>query len=399
MMKSRYRIISVIILAAAGSLWGDSSPRIIRGDFYQKLVINGYLKAREAEIFRGPESNSWEIQLKWMAPEGSEIKKGDQVIQFDTSNLATEIENLENTMQVKLDERKQKKVNFKHEVFGLKVAVMQAEIELKKAQMDAAVPRGIESDHHYEEKQLELKKKLQRYENAKTEQKLRINSLEAEIQKLEIEISEARIKLEKNQSMLEKMIIHATTSGTLLYETTWQGKVQAGDMVRRGQRVARIPKGDSLYVDAWMDETDILDIRKGQHVECILDAYPDQVFKGIIEDVLKSAENRKKWGRSNYFNVIISLKKLDMAIMKPGMSVKCLVSIHHIPDTIMVPIEQLILFNNRYWIKTKRSGIKNISPGRFNNFYMTIADDTRVKDGDELLPLQISEIQKNDKNK
>ena len=76
---------------------------IIRGNFSQTIILNGFLKAQRAENLVVPQSTSWQIQLKWMAKEGTNVKPGDAVVRFDTSNLVTEIENLETSLELKWD--------------------------------------------------------------------------------------------------------------------------------------------------------------------------------------------------------------------------------------------------------------------------------------------------------
>jgi len=77
-----------------------SNNYVIKGDFIQKVILTGSIHAKKAEYFTVPRNNTWRIQIKWMPEEGTEIKLGDPVVRFDTSNLVNEIENIEVALEV-----------------------------------------------------------------------------------------------------------------------------------------------------------------------------------------------------------------------------------------------------------------------------------------------------------
>ena len=364
------------------SLWLGAQETIIRGNFKQTVNLVT------------PQSNTWQIQLKGMVPEGTNVKAGDPVVRFDTSNLVTEIENLETSLQLKWDEKNQKLTNYKHQTFELETKVKQAEIRYKIAQLEANIPRGIDSDYDYEKKQFEMKKALQKFADSKTEQRLKTTSLQAELKTIEIEIEEARNKLQKYKKILGSLTLYAKTDGTLMYaQHPWQRrKIQVGDNVFTSMTVATIPDKSSLYVDAWVDAMDMKILKSGLAVDFQLDAYPQKKFKGIIQDIMNSAESRKQWGRAHYFNVMINMKTRDESMMKPGMSAKCCVHIDYQENAILVPLEMVAYHQHTFWIKPRGKEVQKIRANGINYMFIRLADESPHHPGTVLEPINISEL-------
>jgi len=353
------------------------------GDFSKQVVLTGSLKARKAEHFIVPMTNTWQIQIKWMAKEGDTVKPGDPVVRFDTSNLATESENLEMTLQGKEEEKLQKLADYHHQSFELNVQLKQAEIDYKKKEIDASIPKGLETNYDYDKKQLELKQSKQALDNAKLEKKVKLAALQSELKRIDIEIQEAQLKLEKNQELLKSLNLSAKTAGTVVYALNrWERrKIQIGDNVPATWTVATIPNTESLEVEAWVNETQIQHIMPGQKVRLVLDAYADRTFTGEVKDILKSAEKRSHWGKAHYFNVAIGLDQRDPKIMKPGMSVKCIVQVASFTDVALVPLEMVDFDGHIYKIDIGKKTPIEVEPLGINRFYLALDKKEALKLG------------------
>ena len=374
--------------------------RVKTGDFVKDIILTGSLKAQQTEQFVVPITDSWRIQIKWMVKEGESVNPGDPVVRFDTSTLLTDIDNLETSLQVKKEQKDQKLSDYHHQEFELGVNLKQAEIDYKKAQIDASIPPGIEAKYEYDKKQLELKKKEQALKNSMVEKETKLVTLKSEIKQLDIEIQEERSKLARFQEDLESMTLCAKTAGTVIYEKMWweDRKIQVGDTVFSSMPVAYIPENESMLVEAWVDESDIHHIRAGQKVKLIPDAYPQRQFTGTIIGVLNSAEDKRQWGRGNYFRTNIQLDALDLSIMKPGMSVKCIVRTAVYPGVFLVPLEMAYYDGQDFRIKVKGKGVIKVNPLGFNEFHLALPKNTDEQVTDNALLQQVmpGDIKKGD---
>lgn len=372
--------------------------RVKTGDFSQNVALTGNLQAREAELMVVPMTDNWQIQIKWMAKEGDYVKPGDPVVRFDTSNVTADIENMELNLRDKKEQKKQKTADYANQKLELELKEKQAEVAYREKELEAAIPKGIISDQKYEQNQLELKKSAEALKQAQMTKQVTLATLESELQRLDIDINEAQFNLEKYEKTMASLTLFTKAAGAVVYaDHPWLGrKIQVGDNVQATMTVASIPDNNSLQVEAWVNETHIHHIKPGQKVDIFPDAYPDKPFGGTIKDVLNNAEKRNQWGKAHYFNVIIVLDALDFNIMKPGMSVKCIVHTANIPRALLIPVEMTYFDGQAFRIKPKKKETLKVNPLGFNEFYLALNPDNneKIKEGTLLEPVTPSDIAK-----
>jgi multidrug efflux pump subunit AcrA (membrane-fusion protein) len=347
-------------------------PRITQGEFRPVLVLTGSLTALRSEEFKVPITQSWRIQIKWMAKEGDSVKPGDPVVRFDTANLAAELETTQDSVRTKREEKAQKEADYRHQKFELEVAVKQAENDVKRKEIDASIPEGIESHFEFDRKQLEKKKSDHLLESAETNKLVKLVDTEAQIKTLEIEIGELEANLFKLRKSLDELTLTAHSAGAFVYAVeSWSGrKVQVGDTVYATRTVAQIPDLTSLRVQAWVSETHVQQIQAGQAVDLYLDAYPENLFHGVIKEISQTAEAIRNWGKSNYFTADIEMDKLDLEIMKPGMSVKCDVLGTPQKDVLLIPLEMTFFDGQSFWVKPDAGEPLKVNQLGFNEFVL-----------------------------
>lgn len=365
------------------SIAGAAEYRVKTGNFTGTTILSGSIQAQKAERFDVPSSNTWQIQIKWMVKEGTFVNPGDTVVRFDTANLVSEIVNLEMSLLTREEERKQKTAERKHKEFELDVQLKQAEIEYKKAKLDADVPKGIFPDYRYDRKQLEMKKRLKAFDTAKMEKTTQMAALDTAIKKKDIELEESKTKLKRLQDTLDRLTLKAKTAGSVVYGMhRWQGrKIVVGDTVSPSWAIASIPDTSSFQVEAWVNETDINRIKPRQPVDISLDAYPDRTFTGKIKSVLNNAEKRDEWGKAHYFWVLIELDSRDLGIMKPGMSVKCVVRSANRRQVLLLPLQAAYFDGSDFWIKPKGEEAIKINPLGYNEFSLALEPGGKLKEG------------------
>ena len=366
--------LSALLAGADGQERASGPARVTRGGFRSTVVLTGSLISLRSEEFKVPVTDNYRCQIKWMAEEGANVKPGDAVVRFDTANLASDIENGQDSLRSKREELTQKVADHKHQAFELDVEVRKAENDNKQKAIDAAIPPEIEAKVEYERKQLEKKRSDYTLESALTNRVVKLAESEAQIKTLEIEVRDLETKLDRLKGRLDALTLTAHTAGGVLYAVDeWSGrKVQVGDTVYATYTVAQIPDMTSLEVQAWISETHIQQVKSGDAVELSLDAYPDKRFGGVIGEISKSAETVRRWGRSHYFRVRVRPEKIDPEIMKPGMSVKCEVQGPRYDEALLIPLEMTRFDGQSFWVRPARGEpLKLIALG-FNEFVLAV---------------------------
>lgn len=368
-------------------------PRVARGSFRSTLVLTGTLESLRSEEFVVPIVQNWRVQIKWMVKEGESVRPGDPVVRFDTANLASDIETARDQLRTKLEEKAQKEADDRHLRFELDVEVLKAENDSRQKELDASTPPGIESTLEYDRKQLEKKRSDYSLESARTNRIVKLAESESQIRTLEIEVQDLEARLEKLKNSLSDLTLTTKSAGEVLYGVDdWSGrKVQVGDTVFTNSRVAQIPDMSSLEVQAWISETHIQHVKAGESVDLSLDAYPERHFKGAIQEISKSAEALRRWGRAHYFKARIEMEKLDPEIMKPGMSVKCEVRDLQYDDVLLVPLDMALFDGQSFWIRPARGEPLKLKALGFNEFLLAAGagENPAVKEGMTLAPVGV----------
>jgi HlyD family secretion protein len=379
---SRALALIIILLSLAGQARPIEEktkevPRIARGDFQPVLVLTGSLTALRSEEFKVPITESWRIQIKWMAKEGDSVKPGDSVVRFDTANLAAELETAQEALRTKREEKAQKEADYRHQKFELEVAVRKAENEMRQKEIDASIPPGIEAKSEYDRKQLEKTRSDYSFESAETNKVVKLAETESQIKALGIELGELEARLAKIRISLDELTLVAHSPGAVIYAVDdWSGrKVQVGDTVFATRVIAQIPDLASLQVQAWISETHVQQIKVGQEVGLFLDAYPGRRFRGVLRDISESAESVRRWGKSNYFRADIEIGELDLDIMKPGMSAKCDVLGTPHKNVLLVPLEMAVFDGSSFWIKLEKAEPIRVTPLGFNEFVLAVSPE------------------------
>jgi multidrug efflux pump subunit AcrA (membrane-fusion protein) len=370
-----------------------SSPtvsRVTRGSFRSTVVLTGSLAALRSEEFKVPVTDTWRLQIKWMVKEGDSVKPGDPVVRFDTADLASSIETARESLRAKLEEKAQKEAEYENETFELDIEVKKAENDNRQKVLDASVPAELESRYEHDRKQLEKRKSDHALAAARTNRAVKTAELESQLQTLTIEAEELEAKLNKLRNNLQELTLVAQSEGAVICDVDdWTGrKVQVGDTVYATRVVATVPDLTSLQVRAWVSETQIQQLQAGQRVDLFLDAYPDTPYRGTIRGISKSAEAIRRWGRSHYFQVDIEMDRLNLEVMKPGMSVRCEVQGREYRDMLLVPLEAVAFDGRSFWVR--RAGEKAVKLTALENDSFVVAvrpgDNPGLKEGTVLWP-------------
>lgn len=95
---------------------------------------------------------------------------------------------------------------------------------------------------------------------------------------LEADIARAEAVLSKAEADYEGAIIRAPQDGAIVRRI-----VQVGGSVDVGQPIISMQLGNNVWVEAWIDEEDIADVRLGNKAVVTLHSFPDREFIGTVE--------------------------------------------------------------------------------------------------------------------
>src|SRR5947199_673636 len=310
-----------------------------RGAFRQRLILSGELAAERGEAMNVPRTNSFQLTIRWLAPDGVPVKAGDPVVAFDNSQFSSDLEEKRLSAAQAGSDLATAQAGVKTSASERRFNVEKARSALEKARVDAAIPKDLLSLRDYQERQLALKRA--ETDLAKAEEVLRSESKvsDTDVQVKRISLDKSRREIHTAEEAIDALSIKAPRDGMVIVGShPFEGrKLQVGDSVWTGMAVATLPELSSLMVQANLSDVDDGRIKPGMQVVCTLDAYPDTTYRGRVVDVSPVARESRRSPLLHYFPVRIALEKVDTQRMRPGMSVRVEVLGEETKDALLVP--------------------------------------------------------------
>jgi HlyD family secretion protein len=310
--------------AAGGEL------RVARKPVEDVFLLTGDLRAVRSVSLNTPRGEG-ELQIRWMAEDGSEVEEGDRLVEFDASRLIQTIEERRLKLRQAENDRESRERSAAAEAERKRVAVEKAAVEAEKARIDAVVPRELRPAVEWRKFQATWQEKKAALEKARLEREAYAVSSRSEIATARATEDKARREVAAAEKALGSASLVAPKAGIFLVGNFWQWgpegprKLQPGDTVWSGYTVGTIPDPSEMEVQAALAESDHGRVAPGMKARCILDTYPDRVFEGRVEEVGSVArESGRGWFSSATrpgFPVRVSLARTD-PLMRPGLSVR-----------------------------------------------------------------------------
>ncbi len=360
------RRISVIVLAliivAGGIFVGErvlSRPvetpkaKARRGEMLISLQVTGQVAAKRAFTITAPRIRN--IQITWLAPEGSLVQAGDPVVRFDSSQQQAELTDQESQLKISETALGRARQEFS-------IQEKQLALELRQA------------SRNYDEKKHEAPKvadeaKLQ-LELAELKATAQLDQIRADVQKAELEVQRARDKVNVARKELEQMTQTAPIPGMAVHLNIWkgssEGKVQEGDSPWPGQGLVDLPDLGEMLLKATVSEVDAGRVEPGLPVIISLDAVPDRTFAGKIERKGTLARRKDESSRVNVFDVEAAILEHDERL-KPGMSASGKIVVEQIPDIVTVPLEAVFEVSGKTIVYLDNKKPREVKTGRRND--------------------------------
>jgi hypothetical protein len=333
--------------ADTGSASSRSELRVAMKPVEDVFLLTGELRAVRSFSLTAPRGGERELQIRWMVEDGTEVKEGERLVEFDAARLIQTIEERRLKLRQAENDRESRERSAAAEAERKRVAVDKAEVEAEKARIDAVVPAELRAAVDWRKFQATWQEKKAALDKARLERDAYSVSSRAEIASARAVEEKAQRDVAAAEKALSGMSLVAPRDGIFLVGNFWQWgpegprKLQPGDTVWSGYPVGTIPDPSEMEIQAPLAEADHGRVAAAMKARCILDTYPDRVFEGRVEEV--GSVSRESGGRGWFasafkpgFPVRISLATSD-PLMRPGLSVRVEVVRAAWPRALSVP--------------------------------------------------------------
>ena len=219
------------------------------------------------------------------------VHAGSILVQLDTTDLYLQLKQALTSLAVS-------NTNLQRSHVGISVAEMEKKIASQN--IDAQKVSLKTSQSNYERNKYLQEKgvvSLQVFE--KTEESFKNNQValenaydrqvqvaaQLEDAKKQLDLAHQNIDAQMNQIAIIRQNIQYATIKAPVSGNVSKRKIQVGQMVRTGTQLYSIVQSNDLWVTANFKETQLPSFPVGKRVKVIADAYPDDVFYGIVESI------------------------------------------------------------------------------------------------------------------
>jgi RND family efflux transporter MFP subunit len=194
-----------------------------------------------------------------------------------------------------------------------------------------------------------------------------LDAAAARFERVKATILSARAGVEAANVGVENTRIRAPFDGTVLTKNADVGEVVAPFASSASSRGAVVSMADmsSLQVEADVSESNITRVSAGQPCEIVLDAYPEQRYRGVVHKIVPTADRAKATVLTK-----VAFRERDDRVL-PEMSAKVSflttelsASAAAAPPKLTVPVSALVERDGRQVVFIVREGVATETPVR-----------------------------------
>lgn len=355
----------LLLLLLGGWAWRrgvdrDLTTLVRRGTLTITLTESGVLRPAASITYRSPLSGR-ELEITFLAAEGTRVGEGDLICRLDTTELDGELRRIvQELRQAEMDyrntevERREARAAVESldqgaGSLGLDEARANLRVAEKKAERLKADYAGLKplldkgyitrdelertgSDLEQAEAELQLaRKKALIYEQRtypydRERARLQLAQKEAQLGNAGARVAESGSRGQELQQAIENCSIYAQRPGMVVYEEYMAAnprrKIRVGDRVTRSQGLITIPEVKRMVVESSIDEASVHKVKPGQKASIRPDAFPNLRLSGKVSRVgtLARASIERPF-EDKRFDLIIDIDPTD-AELRPEMTAR-----------------------------------------------------------------------------
>jgi multidrug efflux pump subunit AcrA (membrane-fusion protein) len=337
------------VLAALAVIWliAGRASAAGRGDWVEvhqdELVIGvpiaGTLASVQSVRIGPPQVNEiWDYKIAFMAPEGAQVRPGEPVLGFDTSELERKLLDKQAERDSAQKELEKQQTTFEITRREADLQYAEAEARERRAALKVDVPADLVASKELAKSREELDLARRELAYLKERRRLQDQQAKTDMASMTARRDRAAARVREMEDAIRRMMVTAPRAGTVVYLADNGEKKKVGDSCWRGQSVLEIPDLRQLEAEGEIDEADAGRVAVGQRVSLRLDAHPDDVFTGRVRSIGGAVQSKSENNPLKVVRVDLVLDRTDPQRMRPGMRFLGTVEIER-QRTLVVPAE------------------------------------------------------------
>jgi HlyD family secretion protein len=315
-----------------------------RADFVVSVRVRGAIRSAHSSILRAPTVPG--LRIVHLAAQGSPVKKGDVVVEFDPAQQQQNV--IQQTLQVQSIEGSIDQMRATQAIGSGAdtLTKMTSEYDVEKSKLDAskaAVISAIDGEKY----RINVGVQEGSLQQVKASVNAHLVGNNADIFRMLQRRDKAARDLETANGYLGMMQLRAPSDGVVnvLGNFRSQGSYgqtpppfKEGDSVWNAAEIVEIPDLSELFIDMRLEEVERGKVQIGQRVRIRVDAIPDKEFTAKLDYISPIAVLVFRGGATaeKLFPAHATLNKLDPRLT-PGMSASAEVIVHSEANQLLIP--------------------------------------------------------------
>lgn len=367
-MTNRRRVFgivsAIVIVAAAGiatmKAVGSGTPdlatvAVTKGDFIDYIEIRGEIRPAKSTVLSAPMRSGGDLLITKLVANGANVKKGDELVEFDTTALKQHLEERSSDLKTALDSIAQSQAQFKITEEEDATALLKAQYDVQRAQLDLG-KRDLISQIDFEEAKLayaDAEQALKQVQAKNAADKAGLNAVLAGEQR---QRDKAQFDVDRTRRSIEALTLRAPADGTVnILQNPRSGgpfsngvEFREGDRAWAGANILELPDLSSIHLEARLNEEDRGRLKVGQPATVRIEAVPGKDFRARVDliSVLAKVDFSSGWPPVKNFDLGLVLDDHDPRL-RPGMTAVARIAADPLPGVMLVPAEAIFQHDGR----------------------------------------------------
>lgn len=347
--------VGIAMTAGGGAPPDVTTLPVTKGDFIDYIQIRGDIRPAKSVVVSAPLQSGGDLMITKLVKNGSIVKKGDILVQFDATTL-------EQRLQERQSDMRSAEADIQQSVEQRNVTDQQDATDLLKARYDVDRARldlgkkDVVSPVEYEEAKLALADAEQALKQVEAKGASNRAGSDAQILGKKRTRDKARFDVDRTAEELAALTRRAPADGTVnILNNPRSGgpfsnglDFREGDRVWAGAAILELPDLSTIHLEARLDESDRGRLKVGQTATVKIEAVPGTDFTARVDliSVLARVDFSSGWPPVRNFDLGLVLKDRDARI-RPGMTATARIAADRMPNMTLVPAETIFQHNGR----------------------------------------------------
>ena len=216
--------------------------------------------------------------------ENQRVRKGDLLFLLDAAPYEIEVQRAESEMDLVATEIESLRADYRETLIKRKHALKQVDFLSRQSKRQRQLRKqGLGSEERYDEALHTVETAKQQVQLIKQSTERVLATLGGDVNRpIENHPSYRRARATRDQAALDlaRTKVIAATSGIIT-----NLKLQTGEFVAAGKPVFSLVDTTRVWIEANLKETQLTYVREGQQASVVADAYPDQIWETIVDNI------------------------------------------------------------------------------------------------------------------